>query len=341
MINRIFVVCLASVALSFTFTQEEGGPVPVRPTAFAYHPDMLLHDAGAGHPESPRRLQAIVSHLKETELWNELLHLKPEPADEGILALVHPSHYLRTLRDAARSAPIQLDPDTRVSAGSYRAATLAAGAVLASVDAVMQGRAQNAFAAVRPPGHHAFPATAGGFCLINNVAVAARYLQQEHDIERILIVDWDAHHGNGTQAIFYEDPSVLYFSTHQHPYYPGTGAASETGRGAGKGSIINVPLRAGSSQAQIIRAFNEQLVPAAKAFEPEFVLISAGFDSHEEDPLAQLGMTAAGYAKLTEIVMAIAEASAQRRIVSVLEGGYDPQALARSVAAHLEALAQD
>jgi acetoin utilization deacetylase AcuC-like enzyme len=340
MMGRILVGMLVASALASTVAQQQQGELmPVLPTAFAYHPDVLLHDSGVYHPENPERLRAIISHLQETALWSTLLHLQPEPASEDVLTLVHTPRYLEMLRQAARNAPVHLDPDTRVSAQSYRAATVAAGAVLAAVDAVMEERAQNAFAAVRPPGHHAFPQRASGFCLINNVAVAARYLQHEHGIERILIVDWDAHHGNGTQAIFYEDPSVLYFSTHQYPFYPGTGAASEIGRGAGEGHTINVPLSAGSSEDKIIKIYREQLVPAAKAFEPEFVLVSAGFDSHRDDPLAHLGLTSAGYRQLTEIVMAIAEPSAQGRIVSVLEGGYNLQALARSVAAHLEALA--
>jgi acetoin utilization deacetylase AcuC-like enzyme len=314
--------------------------MPTHTTAFAYHPGMLAHDADGGHPESPGRLRAITSHLRKTKLWGTLLHLEPTPADEDVLTLVHPRGYLEGLREAARAALIYLDPNTRMSKDSYRAATVATGAVLAAVDAVMEGRARNAFAAVRPPGHHGFPERTSGFCLISNVAVAARYLQQRHGMERVLIVDWHAHHGNGTQAIFYDDPSVLYFSTHQYPFYPGTGAAGENGRGAGQGFTINVPLAAGTGEAEIIDIYREQLVPAAKAFKPQFVLISAGFDSHREDPLANLGLTAAGYATLTEIVMGIADVSAQGRVVSILEGGYNTQALAQSVAAHPNALSQ-
>jgi acetoin utilization deacetylase AcuC-like enzyme len=335
MLRYLLVVCLLTSAYSFA----RGAPtVPDLPTALAYHADVLLHDTGAYHPENPQRLHAIMSQLRGSTLWSEYLQLEVRPADEDSLILVHPPRYLEILRRAAREAPVALDPDTPVSRESYRAAIIAAGATLAAVDAVMTGRARNAFAAVRPPGHHAYAERAGGFCLINHVAVAARHAQREHGVERVLIVDWDAHHGNGTQAIFYDDPSVLYFSTHQYPFYPGTGAANETGRGAGEGYTVNVPLAAGTSEGEIVRIYRERLVPAAEQFKPELVLISAGFDSHRDDPLAHLGLTERGYAELTEIVLNIAATYAQGRLVSVLEGGYNPQALARSVAAHLEAL---
>ncbi len=333
----LLVVCAPFLAMAGHERQASPSGLP---TALAYHPDALLHDAGEHHPENPQRVRAVLSRLRAARLWDKLLQLEPHPAPEAVLRLVHTPDYLAELRAATRDAPVQIDPDTRASMGSYRAVKAALGAVLGAANAVARGRARNAFALVRPPGHHAFADQGGGFCLINYVAVAARHLQREHSIERILIVDWDAHHGNGTQAIFYDDPSVLYFSIHQYPYYPGTGAATETGRGQGRGTTINVPLAAGAGDDEAIAAFRRRLVPAARSFRPQWVLISAGFDGHRADPLAHLQLTAAGYAKLTRIVMNIADKYADGALVSVLEGGYQPVALARSVAAHIDMLSR-
>jgi acetoin utilization deacetylase AcuC-like enzyme len=279
-----------------------------------------------------------MAHLERQGLLDKLLVLQPEPAAEKWITRVHTAVYLRKLEEAVRAAPAALDADTMVSEKSYDVALLAVGGVLAAVDAIMAGRARNAFCAVRPPGHHAFPERAMGFCLLNQVAIATRYVQEKHGVARVLIVDWDAHHGNGTQAIFYGDPSVLYFSTHQYPYYPGTGSAQATGKGAGRGTTLNVPLKAGSGDKDIVRAFREKLLPAAEAFRPGFGFVAAGFDAHHQDPLAQLKVTGEGYAKLTRIVVDIANRFADGRIVSVLEGGYDLEALSRSVEAHLDAL---
>ena len=308
-------------------------------TGFVYHPDYKLHDAGSGHPERPERVEAIVSHLKQQGLLDELTRIDPRPVDESWLAEVHTQTYLDRLEAAVKDAPVYLDPDTGLSSDSVRVAKLASGGVLAAVDAVMAGEVDNAFVAQRPPGHHALPDRAMGFCLINHVAVAARYLQKKHGIQLVLIVDWDVHHGNGTEYMFYSDPSVFYFSTHQYPYYPGTGAAADTGSGAGDGFTLNVPLPAGTGDVEIISAFNSKLAPAMEEFQPEFVLISAGFDAHQEDPLASFELSDAGYRKLTQIVMNIASKSAQGRIVSLLEGGYDLEALASSVEAHVLTLA--
>jgi acetoin utilization deacetylase AcuC-like enzyme len=222
-----------------------------------------------------------------------------------------------------------------MSADSFRVAKLATGGALAAVDRVMDGTVDNAFVAARPPGHHALPDRAMGFCLINHVAVAARYVQKKYGLERVLIVDWDVHHGNGTQDIFYSDPSVFYFSTHQWPHYPGSGAAAETGSGAGIGATLNVPLAKGDGDAEIVAAFADKLIPAAKSFRPDFVLVSAGFDGHRGDPLAGLEVTAVGYGELTRIVVDIANEYARGRLVSLLEGGYDLTALSRSVETHL------
>jgi acetoin utilization deacetylase AcuC-like enzyme len=309
------------------------------PTALVSHPDYLLHDPGPNHPERADRLRAILSHLERQDWFTALLQIRPEPAAETWLTRIHTPTYLQRLQEVLHKAPVAWDPDTRVSAHSYDVARLATGGVLAAVDAVMAGTARNAFVASRPPGHHAVPERAMGFCLLNHVAIATRYVQEQYGVHRVLIVDWDVHHGNGTQDVFYTDASVFYFSTHQYPFYPGTGAASETGEGPGRGTTLNVPLPAGSGDAEIIRAFREQLLPAAEAFRPEFVFISAGFDAHQQDPLAQLQVTEAGYATLTRMVMDIAARFASGRLVSVLEGGYNLEALARSVAAHLQVLA--
>ncbi len=305
---------------------------------FATHPAFLAHDTGEGHPESPQRLEAILTHLRQTDLWPALQHLSPEPARREILELVHRPAYLEALERACRLGPAALDPDTIVSPATWEAACRASGAVIQSIDELLAGRLDASFCAVRPPGHHALANRAMGFCVINHIAVGARYAQRRHGVKRVLIVDWDVHHGNGTEAIFADDPSVLYFSTHQWPFYPGTGRASDSGIGAGQGTTINVPLPPGSGDADLIRAFETRLVPAADAFHPQLVLISAGFDAHRDDPLAQLEATETGYAALTRIVSQIAQRHASRRIVSMLEGGYALHALARSVESHVGAL---
>jgi acetoin utilization deacetylase AcuC-like enzyme len=228
--------------------------------------------------------------------------------------------------------------DTPVSAESYRVALAAVGGVLATVDAVMEGKIRNAFCAIRPPGHHALKDRAMGFCLFNNVAIAARYLQKKHKLERILIVDWDVHHGNGTQAAFDGDATVFYFSVHQHAFYPGTGTAEETGAGKAVGTKLNVPLPAGSGDAEYKRAFEEKLRPAARAFRPDFVLVSAGFDAHEGDRLGRMKVTTQGYAELARIVKSIAEMCCQGRLVLLLEGGYTLDNLASASEAVIRVL---
>jgi len=309
-------------------------------TGIVYHPDYLLHDPGLGHPERPARLEAIMSQLKRQGLLDVLINIAPEPSEKRWLHEVHTEEYLQRLEQTANQARSYLDQDTVLSKESFRVAKLAAGGVLKAVDAIMAGRIENAFVALRPPGHHAFANRGSGFCLINNVAVAVRYVQEEYELKRVLIVDWDVHHGNGTQDIFYADPSVFYFSTHQWPYYPGTGASTETGSGAGVGATLNVPLPVGSGDAEVIQAYKDKLVPAAEAFRPQFVFISAGFDAHRDDPLAGLKLTEAGYRELTQIVNDIAQRFANGRLVSVLEGGYNLDALARSVEAHVRELAE-
>ncbi len=312
-----------------------------RPTGFVYDPLYLEHHTGPGHPERPERLTAILRELKESALDQRLLAIKATAARREQVTAVHAADYLDRVVDICRRAPAFVDsPDVPVSKRSWEVALLAAGGVLAAVDAVVRGKAANAFCAVRPPGHHALVDQAMGFCLINNVAIAARHLQQRHKLAKVLIVDWDVHHGNGTQDIFYRDGQVFYFSVHQFPFYPGSGRQTERGEGPGLGATLNVPLPAGSGDRAYLEAFERRLEPAAVDFHPDFVLISAGFDAHEDDILGQMEVTTDGFAALTRVVRRIAEQCCQGRIVSVLEGGYDLKGLAASVAAHVRELSR-
>ena len=311
---------------------------PARRVGFAFHPSFLAHATGVSHPERPARLQAIIEYLRRVRCLDLLVPLDPPPAAWDQLALVHNKRYISEVEVGCREGPTAFDPDTIASPGSWEAALRAVGAVTLAVDHVLRGELDAAFCAVRPPGHHALPDQAMGFCLFNNIAIGVRYAQQHHKLQRILIVDWDAHHGNSTQSIFYEDPAVCYFSTHHFPFYPGSGARDEVGQGAGRGFTLNVPLPAGAGDPEMIRAFEEELVPKAMAFRPELIFISAGFDGHRDDPLGGLRCTETGYAELTRIVRRIAGACCGGRIVSALEGGYHLDALSRSVEAHLRVL---
>jgi acetoin utilization deacetylase AcuC-like enzyme len=308
-------------------------------TGFVYHPQYLEHDMGAGHPESPDRLRAIVARLERSGVFSRLVRIEPFPASDEWITQVHTVSYVETLkRRAPTSGRVSLDPDTSMSSGSLAAAYLAAGGAIAAADAIVAGSVEHAFCAVRPPGHHAEHDRAMGFCLFNNVAIAARYLQRRHAMARVLIVDWDVHHGNGTQHTFDNDPSVLFFSTHQYPFYPGTGRATETGDGRGAGATINVPMNVGEGDDTYREVFQKVLLPAADAFQPDFVIVSAGFDAHKDDPLASMGLTEEGYADLTRMVVSIARRHSRGRLLSCLEGGYNLQALAASVERHLLAL---
>jgi acetoin utilization deacetylase AcuC-like enzyme/formylglycine-generating enzyme required for sulfatase activity len=318
---------------------EENHPQERLKTGFAYDDIYLRHQTGPGHPEKPQRLVAIVQRLKERGLLPELVTLKLSPASQEWLTTVHSPRYVERVRKSCEEGAQYMDSsDTPISAESYEVAVAAVGGVLSAIDAVMEGKVRNAFCAVRPPGHHALKDKAMGFCLFNNVAIAARYIQKKHDLKKVLIVDWDVHHGNGTQEAFYDDPTVVYFSVHQNPFYPGTGSAEEKGRGKGLNYNVNVPLRAGSGDKDFERAFREKLMPAALDFRPDFVLISAGFDAHEDDPLGGMKVTAQGYGQLTRIVKQLAETCSKGRLVSVLEGGYSLEGMAESVEAHLRAL---
>jgi acetoin utilization deacetylase AcuC-like enzyme len=308
-------------------------------TGLIYHPAYLEHDMGAGHPESPNRLRAIMQQLERSGTAAQVTKIEPRTAEDEWITQIHSPSYVAALKKHQPAhGKVALDPDTSMSPGSLTAAYLAAGGALAAVDAIMDGRVEHVFCAVRPPGHHAETDRAMGFCLFNNVAIAARYVQKQHGLTRVLIVDWDVHHGNGTQHSFEDDPSILFFSTHQYPHYPGTGRATEHGTGAGEGFTINVPMEPGDGDDEYHAVFLNQLLPAAEAFKPEFVMISAGFDAHRDDPLAGMALTEAGYTDLTGLVAGIAKRHARGRVLSALEGGYNLTALGASVDAHLQAL---
>ena len=293
----------------------------------------LLHTPPAGHVERPDRLRSLCTHVKSRPLWNLLAARSPSPASAESILAVHSSGHLETVRRVCESGGGMLDEgDTFVVRESFDAAVLAAGSVLNAVDDVVGGRATAAFCAVRPPGHHAERDRAMGFCLFNNVAIGARHVQQKHGVERVAILDWDVHHGNGTQHIFEDDPTVLYISLHQDPFYPGTGAKSEKGTGKGEGYTLNFPLPAGTGEETYLSIFREYIVPALQGFKPGLLIISAGFDAHKDDPLGEMELTEESFGRMTGLIKNIAP------VVSVLEGGYNLAALSRSVEHHVAAL---
>jgi acetoin utilization deacetylase AcuC-like enzyme len=309
----------------------------MKKTGFVGSLEYKKHQTGLGHPESTRRVDAVLNAIEAVKL--DLHKIEPRKATTDDLLLTHTADYIAIAQRDVESGLRQLSTgDTTISKDSFQTALLAAGGVLAAVDAVIAGTVKNAFCAVRPPGHHACPARGMGFCLFNNIATAARYAQKKHGIGKVLIADWDVHHGNGTQDIFYEDGSVLFFDTHQHPLYPGTGMADEKGRGKGLGCIMNNPFPAGSGRAQIYGAFENRLIKAAEKFKPEFVFISAGFDSRIDDPLGSFTLTDDDFMDLTRLVKKIAADHANGRVVSVLEGGYNLDGLGKAAAAHVRAM---
>jgi len=302
----------------------------------------LKHDAGWGHPESPSRLTAIDKAVKEAEWYGKLDLLKAGPVDLDTLALVHDRRYIALVERECRAGYSCLSTgDANICPGSYDIALRAVGGVLGAVDAVFTGKSKQAFCAVRPPGHHAMANRGMGFCLFNNIAVAARYAQKKYNVVRVLIADWDVHHGNGTHYIFYDDPSVFFMSTHQYPMYPGTGRRDETGDGKGKGFTMNRPFGSGAGDEEVVGAFRDDLLPAAKEFKPDFTLISAGFDSRIHDPLGGFRVTDGGFRELTRIMMEISHIAGDGRLVSILEGGYNLSGLASAVTAHMDELLKD
>ena len=297
------------------------------------------HDTGKGHPEQIARYGAVRDALEAAGIFAKAKVIGPRALTADDLALAHEPRYLEIAEREILGGYDHLSTgDTNICPESWAAALAAAGCAVAATESVVKGEAKTAFCLVRPPGHHANAKKGMGFCVLNNVAIAARYAQRRLGIERVLIVDWDVHHGNGTQDIFYEDGSVFFFSTHQSPWYPGTGPAHETGAGAGKGTTLNCPFPAGSGRAEIFGAFEKQLVPAMEVFRPELVLISAGFDSRAGDPLGNFLLTDNDFVDLTKLMRTIADKTAGGRVVSMLEGGYNLAGLASAAAAHAGAL---
>jgi acetoin utilization deacetylase AcuC-like enzyme len=294
----------------------------------------LEHDTGAGHPERAERLRAV-GRLLRSDPSADWIRVPARDATGEELARIHAPEHVERVSASARLAHFAFDADTPASARTFAAARLAAGGVLALVDAVMAGRVSNGFALVRPPGHHAERDRAMGFCFFNNVALAAAHLRAAHGLRRVLVVDWDVHHGNGTQRSFYRDPSVMFVSSHQYPFYPGTGASREVGAGEGEGFTLNLPFPAGYGDAQYVRAFLDVVEPVARRFAPDFILVSAGFDAHRRDPLAGMEVTEDGFGALARVLLRTAREVCQDRFVAVLEGGYDLEGLTRSIAAVL------
>ncbi|MBQ0823211.1 histone deacetylase family protein [Microvirga terrae] len=304
-------------------------------TLYIAHPASLDHQTPLGHPERPDRIRAIERAL-EKERFTSLVREQAPMAEMESLALAHPEEYIVRLRNISpREGLVRIDEDTVMSPGTYEAALRGAGGAVMAVDEVMTGRATNAFVAMRPPGHHAERVRTMGFCFFNNAAIAARHAQSRHGAERVAIFDWDVHHGNGTQDIFWSDQSVLYCSTHEAPLYPGTGALSETGE---HGTIVNAPLNAGDGSEAFREAVEAAILPRIHDFGPDLIIISAGFDAHWRDPLASLNLMESDFAWATQKLMDLASRHCGQRIVSVLEGGYDLEGLAKSTAFHLDAL---
>jgi acetoin utilization deacetylase AcuC-like enzyme len=311
-------------------------------SAYVTHPRYPEHDL-AGHPEHAGRIKAVWAEMDKTGLRSRMNSLQPEMIDEGLILAVHTAKYIELLRwtETAHQEHIHFDADTYGGATIYEIARLSAGGVVMAVDEVMSGRTHNALAAVRPPGHHAMPDHAMGFCILGNVPIATRYAQKQYGVERVMIVDFDVHHGNGTEAMFYDDPSVLFISSHQYPFYPGTGALTDTGRDAGVGHTINIPLSAGHGDRSFAELYQHVLWPAAERFKPELIIVSAGFDAHWLDPIAGMRLSLNGYAHLCRELIQMAKQLCEGKIVFAMEGGYNLEALSHGMVNIAHALLGD
>jgi acetoin utilization deacetylase AcuC-like enzyme len=310
------------------------------PTAVVVDEAYLKHDPGPFHPERPERIRSLLAFAHDIA-GERFKLLAPRAATRAEIEYAHARDYVEIVESTAGANRRALDGDTITSRDSFGTALLAVGGLLALTDAIQAGEFDNGFALVRPPGHHALGARAMGFCLFNTVAIAAEHLKRRHGAQRVLVMDWDVHHGNGTQEIFYDDSSVLYVSTHQYPYYPGTGALDEIGRGAGQGFTVNVPLPAGCGDGDYLRVFRDVVLPVGERFKPDWILVSAGFDPHLRDPLGGMEVTEAGFKTMAAMLIHLARGSAAGKIAFLLEGGYDLKALKNSVGSVLEAMAGD
>ena len=310
-------------------------------TGFIYNTRFLEHDPGPGHPECSARLSNTMEYLA-TQDWFDALHtISSDKTDTEVIMSVHDPAYIRRAEEICRSGNTYLDSmDVGICRQSYDIALLATGNAIQVADSVMQQEIDNGFALLRPPGHHAETAMALGFCLFNNIAILARYLQNTYNLNKIAIIDWDVHHGNGTQHLFEDDPSVLYISSHQYPFYPGTGSYSETGIGAGTGYTLNCPLTAGATDQDYELIFMEKILPKIDAYKPEFILISAGFDAHYSDPLGSINLSTEFFAWMTERIMEKANQYCENRVISLLEGGYNLNTLPQCIGEHLKVLSQ-
>jgi acetoin utilization deacetylase AcuC-like enzyme len=328
----------SAVAMSIN---EPRAPTAHLPTALIYDDMNRLHVSSKPRPECPERYTAVLNSLKKSECFSSLKSYQARAATDSEILACHSAKYVARVRKEIESGAKRLSTgDTWVSAKSFLAADYACGAACVAVDAVLSGKVANAFCLARPPGHHASTDRGMGFCVFNNAAIAARYAQRKRRVGKVMIVDWDVHHGNGTQEIFYEDNSVFYFSTHQSPWYPYTGKKDETGHGKGLGTTLNCPMSRGAGRKEFMAAFRDKLAPAVSAFKPELIILSAGFDARHGDPLGRLELSDNDYRDLTGMLLEMAQQNSRGRVVSILEGGYNLAGIGKAATAHVERLAQ-